>query len=338
MSRKSITLGLAAVLTFALLITAMPASAEPVEIGFGSLKIGGIYQGAFTYFEDDMKANEFKLKRARLLLSGTLIPDKVKFFVQADGVGTPFVLDSKLILTVIPNTALTFGRFVPNYSLYMPRSTAKLDFINYPLTTTQYAMWRQTGLQFNTTTEYVDISGGIYNGYQTEEGSSALKGNDWGDNNDAKDYLGRIDIKPMKNLKIGLFGWMGSPYDFSTDEDYDATRYGANVELYIEGLHLAAEYVAASTDISGTSDSIDGNAFFAQASYAINDSFEVLGRYDHADSNTDVDDNAVTWMTAGINYSLEKWYTKFFLNYVMKDEEGKEVDNDEVIFMAQYSF
>ncbi len=208
-----------------LVLTAAPAfSAEPATVGFGSLKLGGNYQGYYAWYESDSLASEFDTKRARLLLSGTLIPDKVDFFVQADAVGSPYLLDSKLILKHLPKTTITMGRFVPAYTLYMPRSTAQLNLVNYPLTTLRTATWRQTGVESKTTLKFVDLTLGIFNGYQTTTGSEALIGNDWGDNNDAKDWLLRADIKPMSNLKLGLFGWFGAAYNDVEDEDFDVSR------------------------------------------------------------------------------------------------------------------
>ncbi len=146
------------VLIAAILFAACPVLAEEtVTVGFGSLKIGGIYQSHYSWYESDSIASQFKTHRARLLLSGTLIPDKVKFLVQADAVQNPYLLDTKLMMYHIPNTEMTIGRFVPNFTLYMPQSTAKLDFVNYPVTTTQYAMWRQTGIQFKTTFDALSV-------------------------------------------------------------------------------------------------------------------------------------------------------------------------------------
>jgi hypothetical protein len=310
---------------------------ETVTVGFGSLKLGGLYQASFTYYEDENLANQFKLIRARLSLTGVLIPDKVKFFVQGDGTGSPYILDSKLSLFYIPMTELVIGRFSPNFTLFWPRSSAKQDLVNYPLTTSKYGPGRQTGMQSTTKTKFVDITAGVFNGYQTKAGSSALDGNDWGDNNDAKDFLVCAEIKPMDKLKFSLFGWFGKPYNYEADEDFDATRLGVNAEWYKGGLHLAGEYIAASTDYVGT-DSVDSMAYFAQGSYAFNANWELLGRYDYYDANTDLDDDAINWLTGGVNFSLADFNTKFFLNYIMKDEEGAEIDNDEFVVMAQYAF
>jgi len=313
-------------------------AAEEIQVGKGTLRIGGNYQGTFSWYEDDDNPSEFATKRARLLLFGTLLPEKVKYFVQADAKGSPYLLDTKLILSYIPKTSVTIGRFVPHYTLYMPKSTAKLNLINYPLTTLRTAMWRQTGVMSKTKTDYLDVTLGIFNGYQTVAGSTALKPNDWSDNNDAKDFLIRADFKPVKGMKVGLFGWLGSAYNVDLDKDFDANRFGANFEWKTGNLYLAAEYLMGTTESAETGQDTDLEGFFAHVGYNIGDKWEIHGRFDNFDSNTDLDDDAETWITAGINYKILDWNAMFYLNYVVKDEEGTEIDNDELVLMFQYSF
>ncbi len=83
---------------------------------------------------------------------------------------------------------------------------------------------------------------------------------------------------------------------------------------------------------------VDSNALMAQGGICLNPSWEILARYDMSDTDTDVDDNGNHWLTAGVNYSLAGINTKIFFNYIFKWEEGDEIDNDEFVIQAQYSF
>ena len=111
---------------------ASSVSADPsaIKVGKGDLKIGAILQAGFDYSlaEDSLAVNgQFTLNRARFLLWGTVVPDKVKYFVQTEGRNGVGVLDYKMIfMGCIPNTSITVGRFLPNFSLYMPAATSKL--------------------------------------------------------------------------------------------------------------------------------------------------------------------------------------------------------------------
>jgi len=314
---------------------------EGVTVGFGSLKLGGIFQATGMFTDADNDSSEFKLKRARLLLSGTLIPDKVKFFVQCEGVSSPYVLDSKMILSVIPKTAIVIGRFIPNFTLYMPYHTGKMELINYPLVTTKHAMWRQSGIQSQTKTPFVDIYLGVFNGYQYNETSGALSGNDWGDDNDAKDFLVRADVKPIDGLKIGLYGWFGSPYDADLDDDFTANRFGVNFKYTISNFHVTGEYLLGNTDYDCCD--VDSMGYFLQFGAKFAESFEVVGRYDYFDNNEDIDDMDETWMTVGLNYEWAKYNVKFYLDVINKDSEMyvDSIGDDkelQVVLMAQYCF
>ncbi|NIO08426.1 MAG: hypothetical protein GTO40_10630, partial [Deltaproteobacteria bacterium] len=53
-----------------------------------------------------------------------------KYFVQLDHRGGISVLDYKAQFFYIEKTEITVGRFLPNFTMYMPLSTAKLEMIN----------------------------------------------------------------------------------------------------------------------------------------------------------------------------------------------------------------
>lgn len=338
-------------MSIALLLSIVPIAAlagEETTVGFGSLKFDGIFQTWYQWNESESADDGFLVKRARLLLSGTLVPEKVKYFVQFDGTLEKFLLDTKMIFTCIPNTAITVGRFIPAFTLYMPAHTGKLDFINYPLTTSQYAMWRQTGVQGTTNFGPVDLTLGLYNGYQASFNADTLAiglaGNDWADDNDSKDFLVALNVTPIEGLRFGVFHWQGMPSVDTEDEEYDfdATRTGGLIDYHRQGLHLAAEYVMGSNGFSEIHDDledIDSNAWMAQASYAFNPTWEILARYEGADPNTDTDDDGIDALTLGVNYSIESINARIGANYIMKGEEyEEELDNDQFVVQFQYVF
>ncbi len=315
---------------------------EPLEVGYGTLKIGGILQAGSFYTFDTTQAVQmtFQMKRARLLFWGDVVPDKVKYFVQTDAVGSPFLLDTKLRFFYIPHTEVTIGRFLPNFTHYMPRSTAMLDMINYPLLVAKYAMWRQIGVQTTTTTDYLDVNLGIFNGYPK---------NAWSDDNDAKDFFGAAAIKPVPFAKLIGYGWLGT----AGVGELDKHRYGGGlilskalseqmaVTLKGEGVMGADEAMVDST--------INSLGFYGHLGLKLNlaegmPAVEILGRYDSYDPNTDgdVEFDSETWITTGINLFLDGEHAKISVNYVMKKEEVaegvEEPDNDEVLGQVQVFF
>lgn len=338
-----------------LLICSFAQGAAEVKVGKGDLKIGGILQAGYTYnLEDDMGNDSFWLKRVRFLFWGTIIPDKVKYFVQLDHAGGVSALDYKAQFFYIEKTEIAVGRFLPNFTLYMPYSTAKLELINYPMTTTKFAVWRQCGLQVTTKpSEYVSFTGGIFNGGDIPNNTS--------DNNDAKDFLVRADIMPpvdQVKLHFGGYAWLGYALPMYTYDDgyYMGTGSGSSALVTLTfpdetlkrnrfgGFGMAdytkdemtvrarGEFLMATTeeltgiDFDEDVCSRDEMAFFGQASVQPNKQVEVLARYEAYDPDTDTDDDGISAVTGGVNYYMDGINAMIYLNYIhnMFQAEGKD--------------
>lgn len=323
------------------------AQMAEIKIGKGTLKMGGILQAGYTFhLEDDEGYNSFTLNRARFLFWGDIVPDKVKYFVQLDHRGSISVLDYKARFFYISNTEITVGRFLPNFTLYMPYSTAKLEMINYPLTTQRFAVWRQVGIQTTTKTEYVDFNLGILNG--------ADQPNNFSDNNDAKDFLLRADIKPpIEEAKVlfGGYAWIGSAdpgWGLTEEGTVKRNRFGGFAKVDYKAtedvtVRFRGEFLMASTEYLTFPDMdsvacFDAKAFFAHVGVQPIPKVEVLFRYDFHDPDTDTDDDAESWVTAGVNYYLEGINSMFYLNYISRIEQGTDVDNDLIMAQVQITF
>jgi hypothetical protein len=344
------------VILFSLSISSLAfAELANIQVGKGTLKIGGILQAGFTYnLEDESGFDSFTLNRTRFLFWGVIVPDKVKYFVQLEHKGGVGVLDYKAQFFYIPQTEITFGRFLPNFTLYMPYSTAKLEMINYPLTTLRYAVWRQVGIQSTTKTDYLDFNLGIFNGYPA---------NNVADNNDAKDFLARAEFKPpvdQTTIRAGGYAWIGSgapPSDVSNpdEETLKMNRFGGFALVDYKAtedltLKFRGEFLMASTEYApshiDTVSTVDGQAFFAHVGVQPHPKVEFLARYDYHDPNTDMsyeeatfdmyygtgallngtsevcDDDHEAWITVGVNYYLEGINAMFYLNFIHKMEPG----------------
>ena len=330
-----------------ILILALPllAQDEGVLAHYGTLKIGGIMQSTFTYnMDEDDVQTEFALKRSRLLFWGTILNDKIKYFIQTEGVSSPYVLDTKLIFAdYIPMTTITIGRFLPNFTHYMPRSTAMLDMINYPLMVGNYAMWRQIGVQTMTKTDYVDFNVGLFNGYPA---------NSTTENNDAKDLLLAAAGKPAEFVKLFGYGWFGNLL-LADDEDLAKNRYGFGALIdypLSEEMSVAfkGEYCLGIDEQGEGIDDLNSAGYYAHVGFKVKPQIELLLRYDNIDPDTDANANdyagagATSWITLGANYFLDGEHVKFSLNYIMKKEEvpdgDDEPDNDQIVVQAQLFF
>ena len=343
-------------IVFSLFVSSL-ASAEfaEVKVGKGTLKMGGLLQAGFTlYMEDedvDHYANSFTVNRARFLFWGDIVPEKVKFFVQTEAKGSPTILDYKARFFYIPKTEIAVGRFLPNFTLYLPYSKAKIEIINLPLTTQRFTVGRQVGIQTTTKTDYIDFNLGIFNGYPADNFS---------DDNDAKDFLLRADIHPyieMAHVRFGGYAWFGSALpvfdesvvDNPNEETLKMNRFGGFAKINYKAtedvtLKFRGEFLAASTEELESADvdsicTVDAQAFFIHFGIQPIPQVEFLARYDYHDPDTDVADDGESWFTAGFNYYLEGINSMFYLNYIHKAEEGDiDIDNDEIVAQVQIAF
>lgn len=301
-----------------------------VAVGKGTLTVNGILQTTFGMTESAAASakTSFNLKRARLLFSGTLVPGEIKYFIQTELASNPAILDSKLSFNYLPATELAIGRFVPAFSYYMPCSTAKLDFVNYPVVITEYGMWRQTGVQSTTKFPPLEITAGVFNGYPA---------NNTSDNNDAKDLLFGVNMNAAKGLRVLTYSWLGNSIAGPAAGDVK-NRYGGGVLFEKNSTSFKGEYIAG-LDRGGTGTEIRSSGFYAQAAYKISQRVEVLARFDNFDGNADVPDDAVTWVTGGLNYYLLGQNAMFYFNYIRKTNElSPDPRDDEFTLQAQIFF
>jgi hypothetical protein len=360
MTLVSVVLGLVTLYFAGQILAQEPAG---VKVGKGDLKIGGILQAGYTYnLEDTLGTDAFTMNRARFLFWGTIIPDKVKYFVQSElkfTANTVSLLDYKAQFFFIRKTEVTAGRFIPNFTLYMPYATSKLEMINYPQTTTQYATWRQMGIQAATTTKYLDFNLGIFNGADIPDNIT--------DNNDAKDFLFRVEIKPPVDqvaLRFGSYAWMGNalpPASYTykdtmvhtisvpnpDDKSFQKNRFGGFATsdysrdkwtLRFRGEFIMGrdEYLTA-PDVNQT-DTRSSQAYFVHLGIQPLKQLEFLMRYETYDPNTDVEKDGISALTGGVNYYLDGINSMFYLNYIHKMEQLQEIDNDVVQAQVQISF
>jgi len=340
------------------------ADLEGVKIGTGTLKMGGIYQAQLylTNWDNNIqspmygsaKYTTFRSYRARFLFWGVIVPDKVKYFVQLEMVNSPAFLDYKMmLLNYIPKTTVTVGRFLPYWTLYMHKVVSDLELIYYPIVNTNFAMWRQPGIQTETVIDPVKIYVGCFNGADIPNNTT--------DNNNAKDLMFRLDVMPkLENMKLLVGGefWMGRRY-IDASHNKSTTMFGGFASLDMNKFKFRGEYLMRTLTegylAPGDVELSDwkSSGFYAMVGYTALDWLEVLGRYDNYDPNTandaldGTDEDGNSAITLGANFMIHKYNAVIALNLVMNSEQykildntGDEVDlkNDEAIVQFQIAF
>jgi len=233
------------------LLASSPAgAAEPgqtiISSDYGSLTVAAILQGLFqARFDgsdldrttppdgvvddrDDVYLNnhyDFALQRARIILKGNLLSPNLTYVFQGDAALAEFVLDARMAY-VIPegegiSTTFSAGRFLPPFSLILPRLVSRLDAINYPLYlftsfganspmqpfASTNTVGRQVGLLLTQKlTPLFQLDLGVFNGFQR-----TVQAGGWGDDNDPKDFMVRAAVKPVDGLLFAVDFWAGFP-------------------------------------------------------------------------------------------------------------------------------
>ncbi|MBU0952322.1 MAG: OprO/OprP family phosphate-selective porin [Elusimicrobia bacterium] len=122
---------------------------------------------------------------------------------------------------------------------------------------------------------------------------SAMLANAEEDNN-VKDFAGRIGYSPLNNLSGGVSLYSGK----ATVAALTRNRTGLDIKYEGGPYYLLAEYM------TGENDVITAQGYYAEAGYRISDLQPVV-RYDVYDGNTAAADNSEITITAvGLNYYL----------------------------------
>lgn len=240
-------------------------------------KVGGYFQADSRFFTGPRQAESstFILRRIRPVLTGTFYKS-IEFRMMPDwGQGTTVLQDLHLDFRFFPKASVRFGKFKSPFSLERLQSATDLTFVErgFP---TNLAPNRDTGVQV-----YGDFYSGTFsyalaavNGVP-DGGSSDL------DNNDGKDFIGRVFFQPFirrgadnsgadhkaSGLGFGLAASHGRQsgstlptyrttpqsafFSFSNGvtADGDRKRLGPQGHYYVGPFGLFAEYTVTEQDV-----------------------------------------------------------------------------------------
>jgi len=311
-------------------------AAAPVEVGLGTLKIGGVLQTVYGYAPiggPDYRAWSFTEKRVRVILNGDLPEQRVKYLVQLEALAMSPLLDARVqACGWLPRTDVYVGRFIPSLGYYMPRSTALLEMINYPLLVTKYAMWRQMGVQTATKLGPVDWNMGVFNGYPA---------NNTADHDPGKDLFFSSWYRGPAGIQLFGYGWLGNAVE-AHDGDTRRRWFGGGAvterKLGERMMLLVRGEAAAGETRQGRGGPLTkSGGGYLHLGFRPHPNVELLGRWDRFDTNGD--DDGAAWFTGGLNYHFSGTNLMLYANYVHKRPEAETPGNDdEFLVQAQLAF
>ncbi len=321
---------------------------EFIVIAGKPIKISGYTQ--VRYQNDKSKNDAFDIRRARLDLRGD-ITERWDYRTQVDfGGGTTSsttgaqsysvkLLDVIIGYKVNPYLKLSIGQQKIPFSQENLASSPKLETINRSQVVEALTArgtdvignqnGRDIGLQASGSVfpkdDYnrLDYAVGIFNG----------AGINSGDTNEQKDFVGRLVYHPLKEWAVGTSYYSGR-YTLSTapTSKNDRDRIGVEFAYLKDLLSLKGEY------IKGNDGATNRDGWHLQAGYFfIPKKFQGVFKFDTYDPNTKLKKNETNVYTIGGNWYFNKW-AFLQVNYELKDERGKEIDNNALIGQLTLQF
>ena len=305
---------------------------EPVKVGFGELKIGGLLQLWYSHDEtrgnESGKADSFRLRRTEFMLSGKALPevawavmfDLSKDLGTSDGIidqETRILQDYNIDFGYIPHHIVSIGQFKLPLTEEGLRSSVMLDTIERSFIGRTFGDQRDIGIQVRGIWKYVDYWLGIFNG----SGQNQL------DVNDYKDISGRIVLKPFKDLEIGISGLTGRTGTTPSDRN----RLGGELRYEYNDLSFKGEYMKAKDS------KLEREGWYTQVGYFMPFLPQLQGVFKYEEFE-DADNLEERDITVGLNYFINQDQVKLQANYVHKNESKRESDNDQVLVALQIAF
>jgi phosphate-selective porin len=282
------------------------------------------------YREDDSVKSGFDIRRARFGISAD-VTERFDYRTQVEFAGgsTPFLLDAALGYKVNPYIKLTAGQFTIPFSLENVTSETKMQTINRSQVVEALAArgtdvisnqnGRDIGFQASGSIipredyNLVDYAMGIFNG----------AGINKTDTNEQKDFIGRLIFHPMKDLSFGGSYYTGR-YTLATSPTRkdDRDRIGGEIAYTKDAFDFRGEY------IKGNDGATNKDGWYIQGGYFfIPTKLQGVLKFDIYDPNTKIGHDITNVYTIGTNWYFTKWvYLQG--NYEVKDEMGKELDNN----------
>ena len=287
------------------------------------ITLNGYAQAGWSYQDpNSVKTNSYNLKRT-LLWAKARITDRWSFLFMHDfnSVVQEFYTDYRV--TNDKSLSVRFGQFKHSYSMENPMSPTQLELIDVysqavlylagegpdPLNGVNYG--RDQGLM---------VYGDLFKDFvHYELALMSGQGINRKDANNQKDFIAKLELRPIKGLRIvgsGYFG-TGNAVDsakwntISKGDNYKRNRYSAGVE-YKTHAYSPAKYKEARPAsvraewLGGKDGDVTSRGGYVTMCVPVVDALDIVASGETFDRNTKVDGWDQTNLTLGVQY----WYYK----------------------------
>ncbi len=307
-----------------------------LKVADGELKFGLLLQAWYimddsaqatsgtSYLGNPTGANDFRLRRAEIKLSGKVTPawgyevmiDPTKSPSVTAGADGKVIQDLGITFLGLKGHEFTLGQKKIAITEEGLRSSSEIDFLERARITRIIGDQRQAGLFYK----------GEYGEMFAAQASitSGLPSNVAG-TSDRLFYAARFDVKPAKGMTVGVSGGTGNQGTAALARD----RIGAHFRW--DGtetlpLMLRAEYGKATDGQTATTE-IDRDGYYFSALYTFARQFRLGARYEMYDANKDVSADKLSILTGGFHYMIKGKNINLKAEWYAINQEGRKVNN-----------
>lgn len=335
-------------------------------------------QTGYAFYDTDESTgsdnrSSFEVRKARVILSGTVLHKEFSYFLQADFVGdksasgssSPALLDAYLTWHACDWAEVKVGQFKTGISRQFNVPDEKLQFATRTVTSDLFDLGRQQGLKadWKFADDRVVLSTAVFNGITDGEGINGvgLDTRHQGEIGLRADVLGKQDvfaegdIDQTDELALNLGALVSYGQSTNSGTDFDTTDASVEVNLKYSGFSANAEYFYKNGNPDGGSN-IKPQGFYLQAGYFVDPkTWEIAARYSWVDCDEDAawgwsgtseygvncsGNDSIDQLSLGVNYYWWKHYLKAQLawDWISEDPASGDTMNSNVwsLFFTGY--
>ena len=338
---------------------AAPSNPTRLKLGSeGELWFGGLFQGWYVgdtspsgsgtdWLGNNTGQNTFRLRRAEIRMSGKITPawgftvmfDPAKAITpQTSGTDGKILQDLAVSFFGLKGHEFSLGQLKIDLTEEGVRSSSELWFGERAQITRTLSDARQTGFFYKGDLgEMFTLWSAITNGTP----SNTVSGT-----NDTVTYSGRLDVKPTKELMIGVSGLDGNigggASHLNSSRVAAHAKYGG-YDVPGSKLWLEVEYLWASTEQANLTN-LKQDGMYASALYLFTDNLQLGVRYDWLNNNKDVSNSKTTMWTSGVHWLAKGKNLNLKLEWYNIHQDGRTVNGisaqsyNEFLLAAQAAF
>lgn len=316
-------------------------------------KFGAYVIGSYKYTSQE-GANDgpgFNARLIRAYVDGSILND-FKYRVQVELNGSPHVKDFYMEWTKYTEFRVKIGQFKRAFTFENPYNPWDVGVGDYSQAVKKLAGFGDRCGESSTggRDQGVQVQGDLFpvgkDHHRLIHYQAALyngNGINKADNNARKDIIGTLQVQPIKDLYIGVFGWKGNWSNgtvtvnrnrYAIGAKYEHNNWSARTEYVHSSGHKASEYDQTTNTWSGTG---EADGFYATVGVPVTSWFKVYVKYDqYRDQATD--DTKHTIYSIAPNFRLHK-NLNFQIQYNLhNDKTAADTDYSDIWFQTYVRF